>query len=103
VPKFEEVALPLLALDNDSSRRQTVFVVDEIGKMEVTSKSFVRAIQKIIESNLPLVATVAEKGSGFIEEIKAQGNIYTVTKANRNEMVDIVYRDLQHMLNLKQT
>jgi nucleoside-triphosphatase len=81
---FEETALPSLELRPEIS----LYVVDEIGKMECLSKPFVEAMQKLAESDVPLLATVALHGSGFIEDIKShpRTTILHVTRENRDEM-----------------
>jgi len=65
-----------------------VFLIDEIGKMECFSQAFVHSVSSIFEGNVPLVATVAMKGGGFIAEAKAHkgAEIIEVTTANRNAM-----------------
>jgi nucleoside-triphosphatase len=41
-----------------------LYIIDEIGKMECMSRSFVDRVQQLLESNKPIVATVAKQGSG---------------------------------------
>ncbi|MBI2218916.1 MAG: hypothetical protein HYU51_16645 [Candidatus Rokubacteria bacterium] len=44
--------------------------VDEIGKMECLSRAFVEAVRALLDTAMPVVATVAARGGGFIEEVK---------------------------------
>jgi nucleoside-triphosphatase len=64
------------------------FVVDEIGKMECMSPVFVEAVTRILDSSVPVLATIAAKGGGFIAGVKARPDveIVTVTAANRDEL-----------------
>ena len=79
----------IIAAEFDENRRDVdVYIIDEIGKMECYSNLFVRTVRNILRSNIPLVATVALKGSGFIEEVKAHPGIelIEVIMANRDEL-----------------
>jgi nucleoside-triphosphatase len=46
------------------------FVVDEIGKMEGASASFVAAVRRLLAAGRVVVASVALKGDGLIAEVK---------------------------------
>ena len=63
-------------------------LIDEIGKMECFSSRFIEAVRKLLDSETPVVATVAIKGGGFIEEVKSRPDveIREVTHANREEL-----------------
>ncbi len=68
------------------------FVVDEIGKMECFSTEFVAAIRRLLSSDKSILATIAEKGSGLIREVKSYPGVELVhlTRDNRDEMVQEV-------------
>lgn len=63
-------------------------VVDEIGKMECLSPRFVAALERLWALPVPLLATVAEKGGGYISKVKEKADkvLITVTPANREEL-----------------
>lgn len=67
-----------------------VYLVDEIGKMECLSEQFVAAIGRILESDKPVVATVALHGEGLIDEVKRRPGIqiWPVTQENRDRLPD---------------
>ena len=65
---FEQIVLPEL---NQPAERVDIFLIDEIGKMECFSKAFVESIRHLLTTDRPLVATVAQKGAGFIQEVKS--------------------------------
>lgn len=72
-----------------------LFVIDEIGKMELFSDVFVQVIRRILDGDVPLLATIALKGSGFISEAKRRPDIEPihVTYGNRDSLpVDLVTR-----------
>jgi nucleoside-triphosphatase len=84
LPVFDEVAVPSLSLE----RQADVFVVDEIGKMECFSERFQRAIERLLNSRRPLLATVARKGRGLIAESKRRpdAELVEVTLDNREAL-----------------
>src|SRR5262249_46836411 len=49
---------------------RAVYLVDEIGKMECLSSAFVEAVMRLLDSGRPLIATVAQRGAGFIADVK---------------------------------
>ena len=71
-----------------------LFVIDEIGRMECLSQGFVEAVTRTLDSPVPLLATIAAKGGGFIVQVKARSDveIVAVTAENRdwlaNELAD---------------
>lgn len=82
VAAFEQLVLPELARPCD------LMLIDEIGKMECYSASFVDAARKLLESPTPVVATVAISGLGFIAEVKRRPDvtIWEVTRENRDAL-----------------
>jgi nucleoside-triphosphatase len=72
----------------DPAAGPDVFLVDEIGKMECLSPRFVAAIERLLDSEIPMVATVAERGAGLIERVKRRQGaaLWTMTRANRDEI-----------------
>jgi nucleoside-triphosphatase len=69
-----------------------LFIVDEIGKMECLSAVFVARIRRLLDSEEPLVATVAERGSGLVPEVKKRTDcvLGEVNLNNRNELPEKV-------------
>jgi nucleoside-triphosphatase len=65
-----------------------LIVVDEIGKMECLSPRFVQAMERLWTAPVALLATVAEKGGGYIQRVKEKPEavLITVTPANRDEL-----------------
>ena len=56
--------------------------------MECLSPRFVAAIERLLDGEIPLVATVAEKGAGLIERVKRRPGtgLWTLTHTNRDEI-----------------
>ena len=66
----------------------TLYLVDEIGKMECLASAFVESTRALLDAGLPLVATVGQRGGGFIAEVKRRPDVtlWEITGANRDEM-----------------
>ena len=67
-----------------------LYLVDEIGKMECLSSRFVGAMRALLDSTRPVLATVAQRGGGFIAEVKRREDVllWEVTLGNRDETPD---------------
>jgi nucleoside-triphosphatase len=65
------------------------YLVDEIGKMECLSPRFMTAVRALLDSDRPLLATIAARGSGLIEETKRRRDVelWTVTRDSRDGLV----------------
>jgi len=64
---FEKDVVPVF---NTQRTDVELFVIDEIGKMECLSKKFIAAVRQLFESDKSVLATVAQKGAGFISDVK---------------------------------
>jgi nucleoside-triphosphatase len=93
VKGFEDFlsSLPLL---NPSTR---LVVIDEIGKMECFSERFKECLLECLNSDKWVLATIALKGSGFIEEVKRRHDITLceITQRNRNPLVFDILGEVQ--------
>lgn len=69
-----------------------LYLVDEIGKMECLSPRFVAAMRRLLASGSCVVATVARKGEGLIDEAKRWpgATLWEATHENRDRMPDEV-------------
>ena len=69
-------------------RGTTLYLVDEIGKMECLSQRFVAAMHGLLAGKVPVVATVARRGGGFIAAVKRREDceLWTLTRANRDAL-----------------
>lgn len=63
-----------------------LFIVDEIGRMELFCPMFVDAVRRVLDGPVPVLATVAMKDGGLIEEVKGSQDmrLIEVTGANRD-------------------
>jgi nucleoside-triphosphatase len=54
------------------------FLIDEIGKMECHCPQFVTTMRRLLGEPIPVVATVAIRGGGFISEVKTRADVQIV-------------------------
>jgi nucleoside-triphosphatase len=52
-----------------------LFLIDEIGKMECYCPAFVAEVRRVLEGPVPVLASIALKGGGFIAEVKARPDV----------------------------
>lgn len=64
-------------------------IIDEIGKMECLSDVFKGLIVELLNSKKSVIATIALKGSSFLEGIRRRedATLFEVTRSNREELV----------------
>lgn len=91
VAGFERRVVPVLDAANAGAE---LFVIDEIGKMECLSKKFVDAVQLLLASNKCVLATVAQKGHGFIQEVKSRPDV-TLLNLTRSRCAETIDEILQ--------
>lgn len=85
-----DVAAMDAAADAELAPREAtaLYLVDEIGKMECLAARFVAGMRRILAGSIPLVATIARRGGGFIAEVKGRRDceLRSLTRANRDAM-----------------
>ena len=67
-----------------------LYVIDEIGKMELFSERFRNKLTDLLSQPSNVLATIAKKGSSFLDEIKRRDDVelIEVTKQNRDRLPD---------------
>ena len=78
-----------------------LIIIDEIGKMECFSDTFKRLLQKILDSEKPVIATIAFKGGGTIAEIKKRrdAKLFEMTQNNRESILSEIVKEGQAVKN----
>jgi len=86
VAGFEQSVIPVLDIERFDAE---LYIIDEIGKMECLSKKFVGAVRRLFASDKTVLATVAEKGSGLISEVKNYPyvKIFKLTQQSCNKTI----------------
>jgi nucleoside-triphosphatase len=87
VEEFERLALP--QIDSDVTPAD-LYVIDEIGKMELMSPRFRTCLIDLLARPTHLFATIAKRGKGFLEQIKGRNdvNLLEVNYLNRDLLAD---------------
>lgn len=100
IEEFERIALP--SIDPDATPAD-LYVVDEIGKMELLSRRFRDKLVDLLARPVHLLATVAKKGKGFIEQIKGRNDIeiIDVTRENRSRLPGEIAARIRKELGLR--
>jgi nucleoside-triphosphatase len=75
-------------------RGVSLYLVDEIGKMECLAERFVARMRDLLDSSRTVIATVASRGDGLIAEVKRREDceVWALTRANRDAMPERVLR-----------
>jgi nucleoside-triphosphatase len=82
IAALDAVVASALALDLTTE----AYLIDEIGKMECLSARFVTAVRALLDSDRLLVATIAARGAGLIDEARRRKDVelWTVTPGSRD-------------------
>ena len=82
---IDQIAVPSMR----PSGSGVIVVIDEIGKMECLSSLFRASLITVLDSENPVIGSIALKGGPFIEKVKGRKDIslIEVTQKNRDELV----------------
>jgi nucleoside-triphosphatase len=83
--EFETLAVPQIEM---VFAHADLYVIDEIGRMELLSEKFRQSLLDLMARPSNLLATIALKGKGFIEQLKGRNDIelIQVTRENRDQL-----------------
>jgi nucleoside-triphosphatase len=92
---FEKLVLPLLR-----AGEADLYVIDEIGKMECFSGPFIQTVTALLDAGPTVFGSVALKGGGFIERVKARRDVTLVEVAvrTRDDLVGQIVLELRKRL-----
>lgn len=96
IADFEKSVVPILDVKQSNAE---LFVIDEIGKMECLSENFVTAVRRLFASDKLVLATIAQKGAGFISEVKNYSNVelFNLSREGRNNVIDKILQILSFL------
>ncbi len=74
-----------------------LIIIDEIGKMECLSDLFKKLLKEILDSEKRVIATIALKGSGLIEEIKKREDVvlFEIFQRNRDSLFSDILKEFE--------
>ncbi len=75
-------------------------IIDEIGKMECLSDRFRIWLQDCLDSEKSVIATIALKGTGFIEAVKKRqdARLFEMTQRNRDSLLNDILREVKNLV-----
>ena len=78
----------------DSGPRPGMWIIDEIGKMECLSQRFRVWLISLLDTGAPVLATIALRGTPFIESLKLRSDVRLIesTRQNRDTLMEKVLR-----------
>ncbi len=81
-------------------KKTGLFFVDEIDRIECESRKFCKILLELLSSEKPLIATIAEKGTGFISDIRKRDDIKLVeiTPSNRDLKLKELTMEIRDLL-----
>jgi nucleoside-triphosphatase len=99
VEEFEKLALRYL---NPTIRPAELYVIDEIGKMELLSHPFRTAIAALLAQPVNLFATITKKSDRFTDPIKRRRDteIIEVTRKNRDALPEQLAATIKTQLRM---
>ncbi|MBW1669634.1 MAG: NTPase [Deltaproteobacteria bacterium] len=82
---INQIAVPSMI----PGRPNELVVIDEIGKMECLSPLFRQTLESVLDSENPVLGSIAQTGDRFIQKIRERKDVLLiqVTTANRDELV----------------
>ena len=89
INSMDDMAIPAI---REAIHSHDIVVIDEIGKMELFSSSFKDAVIEALESGKNVLGTIMLTPHPWADEVKRRADveIVSVTRANRNKVVDQV-------------
>ena len=97
IEEFEKLVLPNL---DPEVTPADLYVIDEIGKMELLSRAFREALVNLLARPTNLLATIAKRGQGFIDQVKRRNDIelIEVSLKNRDRLAAEIAHRIQTQL-----
>jgi nucleoside-triphosphatase len=76
--------------------RPRLVIIDEIGKMECLSARFCGLVATLLNEPAPVIATIALKAGGLIDEVKHRRDVHLYELTERNR--DALLRDIAGLI-----
>ena len=82
---IDQIAVPSML----PAKAVEIVVIDEIGKMECFSPLFRQTLVKVLDSENPVLGSIAMKGGRFIQKVTEREDVLLVhvTEKNRDELI----------------
>ena len=78
-----------------------LIVMDEIGRMELCSERFQRAVIVALDSEVPVLGTIQDRRNSFLDAVRDRGDVrmVTVTEFNRDDLVVSIAADARRLVD----
>lgn len=92
VSDLEDIAVPILYRSRD------LLVIDELGKMELFSLKFKKAVKYALNNQPRILATIPYYENSFLASIKKQPiiQLWELTRPNREELFKEIIQEIMH-------
>ena len=92
IKDIDQIAAPSMM----PSMPDEIVVIDEIGKMECLSRLFKQTLLDVLNSDHPVIGSIALKGDLFIRKIKERNDVelIQVSEKNRDTLIDLLTNKL---------
>jgi nucleoside-triphosphatase len=85
----------------EDSLKTDLVVIDEVGPMELFSERFVRAVERALESDRPMLVVLhARSKHPLAKKIRETFHLVTVTKENRDGLAEEVRKEINRAMQL---
>jgi len=94
IKSFESIAVPSMKNVN----KYDIFVIDEIGRMEMKSTKFVKLLDKVFDSDTPVIAAIHKD---YLDEYNVMGQVYQLRFNNQEESYKKIITEIEKYLGNK--
>ncbi|KAJ6811611.1 cancer-related nucleoside-triphosphatase-like protein isoform X1 [Iris pallida] len=100
IASFDSLVLPELQVREGTD----LFVIDEVGKMELFSSSFFPAVLRVLQADIPILASIPIPRFGrdipSVARLRNHpgGAVFTLDTENRDTIKDTIYAQLVNLL-----
>jgi nucleoside-triphosphatase len=101
IAALEEIGVKVI--EEGISKKQLI-IIDEIGKMELYSDKFQKAVIKALDSKSPVLGTITKSQLPFVKKMKSRKDVklLEMTEENRDKLVDTIKVQILSNQNLYQ-
>jgi nucleoside-triphosphatase THEP1 len=92
IDAIDQIAVPSLSPSNPDE----IVVIDEIGKMECASSRFREVVLKVLDSEHPVIGSIAQRGHPFIQTVRERDDVSLVliSETSRDSLLEDLLRSL---------
>jgi len=102
-PAFKRTYEKIFMSLEENEKKLDLIIIDELGTAESSDKNFQMRVQRLLDSNTPVLGVLQRCNSEFIERIKAREDVvlYTIDVNNREEMLSVIRDAVSREIGVK--